>query len=71
MCAVHGFASASYIVEEGGTLETTFGLNIKGSTGDKTMTLKGNITSTANVSSEKYVYVCACMCVCMCVCTCV
>jgi hypothetical protein len=31
-CVVHGFASTSYDVEEGERLDTTFGLNVKGTT---------------------------------------
>ena len=48
---VHGFANASYDVKEGGFLNTTFKLNVKGTT-SLALVILGTITSEAGTASE-------------------
>ena len=47
---VHGFANASYDVEEGGVLDTTFELNVKRTT-SLPLVLMGNITSESETGT--------------------
>ena len=49
---VHGFANASYAVEEGGELHTTFQINVKGNTDLETLPILGTITSEQGTASE-------------------
>ena len=50
---VHGFAQASYEVEEGRRLDTTFGLNIKGtSTFPNGFAILGDIVSEPGTARE-------------------
>ena len=51
MCTVHGFASTSYDVEEGERLDTTFGLNVKGTT-SLPLVILGTITLEPDTTSE-------------------
>ena len=51
LCTVHGFASASYDVEEGERLDTTFGLNVKGTT-SLPLVILGIITLETGTASE-------------------
>ena len=53
VCTVHGFASASYYVEEGEMLDTVFQLNVKGTTNLPNLTLSGTITSVAGPNTSK------------------
>ena len=48
---VHGFANASYDVEEGGVLDTLFELNVTGTT-SLPLVLMGNVTSEMGTASE-------------------
>ena len=52
LCTVHGFANASYDVEEGELLETTFELNVKGTTFIILLFILGTITQEAGTASE-------------------
>ena len=54
LCAVHGFASASYEVTEDANLATTFSLNVKGQT-TLLGAVTGEITSRAGGTSRKLV----------------
>ena len=47
---VHGFANASYAVEEGEILDTTFELNVKGTT-SLALVILGTITSERGTAS--------------------
>ena len=51
VCTVHGFASTSYDVEEGERLDTTFGLNVKGTT-SLPLVILGTITLEPGTTSE-------------------
>ena len=51
LCTVHGFANATYDVVEGERLDTTFGLNVKGTTSLPPL-IFGTITSVAGTASE-------------------
>ena len=53
VCTVHGFASASYDVEEGEMLDTVFKLNVKGTTNLLNLILLGNITSVAGLNTSE------------------
>ena len=53
LCAVHGFASASYDVIEDTNLAITFFLNVKGNTTFQFPDLFGRITSQAGGTSRK------------------
>ena len=50
LCTVHGFANAVYDVEEGEILDTTFELNVKGTT-SLALVIWGNITSERGTAS--------------------
>ena len=51
--AVHGFAQASYEVEEGQRLDTTFGVNVKGtSTFPNGFAILGDIVSEPGTAGE-------------------
>ena len=49
---VHGFTNASYDVMEGGILQTTFQLNVKGNTLLQTLPILGTITSEQGTASK-------------------
>ena len=49
---VHGFANASYNVVESELLDTTFQLNVKGTTNVQSLPILGNITSEESTASE-------------------
>ena len=50
---VHGFANASYDVEEGERLDTVFQLNVKGTTNLPNLMLSGNITSVPGPNTSE------------------
>ena len=53
VCTVHGFAYASYDVEEGNRLETIFEVNVKGETNLTILSLSGIISSAAGPNTSK------------------
>lgn len=50
--AVHGFPVVSYNVSEGNTLDTTFGLNMKGRTRFPSLLLAGYVTAEADTAGK-------------------